>query len=442
MMELMRYFMTRVIVVLAALAGVSAQAAEVVVFRFDDTVHPASRDFIERCLDEAAARRAALVVMEIDTPGGLVDATRDITSAITGSPVPVVVWVEPAGARAASAGFFILVSADVAAMAPGTNTGAATPILMSIIPTGGDAQPSDEMKAKITNDTTAMIRSFASARHRNMDLAVKAVTEALSFTADEALEGGLIDLVSGDLDDLLDRLDGREVRRFDGSMETLDLGARSITRLEPSRLEKFQFFLASPLVALLLMALAAVGIFTEITHPGGVVPGVVGVIALLLFLYSTTVLPVNWLAFLLIAAALVLFVLEVKVVSYGLLTAAGVVAFVVGAILLFDGPIPEMRLGLGAVLPTALVVAGFSLFLVRRVVWAHRNRPATGREGLVGEIGRVVRDLEPRGKVLVHGEYWDAVTTGPSLAAGADVRVVVVEERLLRVEPAHPMEGD
>jgi membrane-bound serine protease (ClpP class) len=422
------------IVALVALAS-TASAAEVITFRFDDNVHPASQAFLERCLDEAAVRGADLVVMELDTPGGLVDATREITSAITGSPVPVVVWVTPAGARAASAGFFILMASDVAAMAPGTNTGAATPVLVPMVPSQGDAEPSDEMKAKITNDTAAMLRSIVSTRGRNVDLAVKAVTEALSFTAEEAHEENLIDLVVGTRTQLLDALDGREIRRFDGSTVVLDLSERNVVSLEPTRLERFQSVLASPLVAFLLMAAAAIGIYTEITNPGAIVPGVVGVIALLLFLYSSSVLPVNWIGIVLIGTALVLFALEVKVTSYGLLTVAGLACFVLGSVLLFDAPIPEMRLRLSVILPTAIVIATVVGFMLSRVVAAHRRRPSSGREGLVGEVGQVLRDLAPRGKVLVHGEYWDAVTTGADAPRGASVRVVTVEDRRLRVEP-------
>jgi len=426
----------RTLLCLAVVAVASTVgAAEVVTFRFDDTVHPASQAFLERCLDEAAVRGADLVVMELDTPGGLVDATREITSAITGSPVPVVVWVAPAGARAASAGFFILMASDVAVMAPGTNTGAATPVLVPMVPSGGDAEPSDEMKAKITNDTAAMLRSIVSTRGRNVDLAVKAVTEALSFTAEEALEENLIDMVAGTRTQLLDDLDGREIRRFDGTVVVLDLAERNVITLEPTRLERFQSVLASPLIAFLLMAAAAIGIYTEITNPGAIVPGVVGVIALLLFLYSSSVLPVNWIGIVLIGTALVLFALEVKVTSYGLLTAAGLACFVLGSVLLFDAPIPEMRLRLSVILPTAIVVATVVGFMLSRVVAAHRRRPSSGREGLVGEVGQVLRDLAPQGKVLVHGEYWDAITTRGEAPRGASVRVVTVEDRRLRVEP-------
>ncbi len=419
-----------------AASVVPASAAEVVVFRLDDTIHPASLSYVERCLADANARGAALIVMELDTPGGLVDTTRDMTSAITASRAPVAVYVAPTGAHAASAGFFILLSADIAAMASGTNTGAATPVLMPMIPTGGENEPSDEMKAKITNDVSAMLRSFAGPRGRNVDLAVRAVTEALSFTAEEALEDDLVDMIVPSVDELIRQLDGTEVTRFDRTTTTLELSPATVVRLEPSGLEKFQSLLANPLVAFLLMAIAGIGIYTEITSPGAVLPGVVGAVALLLFLYSSSVLPVNWLAAGLIVLALVLFVLEVKVASYGLLTIGGLACFVVGALMLFDTPIPDMRVGLGAILPTAIIVALVMVFLLQRVVAAHRSPVTTGREGLVGEIGRAVRDLAPEGKVLVHGEYWDACALHGDVTAGSRVRVVRVGTSQLDVERA------
>lgn len=422
-------------VLAVVLAAASASAAEVVVFRLDDTIHPASLAYVERCLAEADRRGAALTVMELDTPGGLVDTTRDMTAAITASRAPVAVYVTPTGAHAASAGFIILISADVAAMAPGTNAGAATPVMLPQLPIGEPIEPSDEMKAKITNDVSKLVESLATPRGRNVDLAVRAVTEALSFTADEALKDDLVDLVVPSLDELVRRLDGTEVTRFDGTTTTLELSPASIVRLEPTSLERFQSLLAHPLVAFLLMAIAGIGIYTEITSPGAVLPGVVGAVALLLFLYSSSVLPVNWLAAGLIVVALVLFVLEVKVASYGLLTIAGLACFVTGALMLFDTPIPDMRVGLGAILPTALVVAAVMIFLLQRVVAAHRNPVVTGREGLVGEIGRAIGELAPAGKVLVHGEYWDARSRGEPVAAGGRVRVVQIAGGVLDVEP-------
>jgi len=338
------------LVVLMVAVSAPALGGEVVRVRVEDTIQPASQQFIERVIAEAAERDADLVVMELDTPGGLVDTTRDITTAITTSAVPVVVYVYPPGARAASAGFFILLSADVAAMAPGTNTGAAHPV-------GGQGENlPDDVRDKVTNDAAAMVRSLAEQRGRNPETAERTVNESISLTAEEALEEGLIDLMASDFNDLLEQLKGFEVTRFNGEIVTLDLDELQIVEFEPTFAERLFSVLANPNIAYLLMALGALGLYVEITHPGGILPGVVGVIFLLLGLYSVSVLPVSWAGVALIFVALMLFILEVKVASYGLLTVGGVISFVLGSLMLFEGPIPAMRVSMGVVLPTALVV--------------------------------------------------------------------------------------
>ncbi|MCP4895708.1 MAG: nodulation protein NfeD [bacterium] len=420
-----------------ALASPASATTEVVLINLVDTIQPASQSIIERGLADAASLGAELAVLQLDTPGGLVDTTREITKAITTSPVPVVVFVSPAGARAASAGFFLLMAADIAAMSPGTNTGAAHPVLMPMIPVQ-QSEPSDTMVEKVTNDAAAMLRSLVEGRKRNKELAVRAVTESLSFTAEEALKEGLIDFVVSDLDELVAELDGREITRFDGTTQLLELEGWQLVEIEPTTTEQFRSLLAKPLIALILMALAGIGIYTEITHPGGILPGVVGVIALLLFLYTTSVLPVNWLGVALIVLALGLFALEVKVASYGLLTVGGLICFVAGALMLFDTPIPDMRLSLGMVLPTAIMVAAIVAFLVSRVIKAHQQVPVTGKEGLVGEIGLALSELSSEGKVKVHGEYWDAQTLGgQTIAQGSRVRVAEVTDRRITVEPVN-----
>ena len=410
-------------------------AADVVHFRLEDTIQPASQAFIARVIDQAETDDRDLIVMELDTPGGLLDSTREITSSITGSKVPVAVLVAPAGARAASAGFFILMSADVAAMAPGTNTGAAHPV------SGQGQDMGEHMEAKATNDASAMIRSLAEGRGRDSEKAVEAVVESSSFTASEALELGLIDLVAADLDELLRELDGREITRFDGSSVTLDLADPTVFEARQSSAERFLSVLANPNIAYLLMALGMLGIYVEVTHPGAVFPGVVGVIAMLLALYSLSVLPVSLTGIALIVVGLVLFVLEVKVTSYGMLTVGGLAAFVLGSLMLFDSPIPDMRVSLGVILPTAVLVAVVTVFLLSRVVKAHSRRPVTGAEGMVGEIGRVVRDLDPDGTVAVHGEWWDARCDGAVIPKGEEIRVLAVEGRRLEVEPVREPTG-
>ncbi|MCJ7755172.1 MAG: nodulation protein NfeD, partial [Thermoanaerobaculales bacterium] len=408
-------------------AALPGWCGEVVRMRVDDTIQPASQQFIERVLLDASESGASVVVMELDTPGGLVDTTRDITSAIMTSPVPVVVFVNPSGARAASAGFFILLSADVAVMAPGTNTGAAHPVSGQ----GEDLQ--EDLRDKATNDVAAMVRSLAAQRGRNAETAEKAVRESISLTADEALEEGLIDFIAKDFNDLLDQLEGWEITRPDGSVESLDLADRSVIEFEPTFAEKLFSVLANPNIAYLLMALGALGLYVEISHPGGILPGVVGVIFLLLGLYSVSVLPVSWAGVALIFVAMMLFILEVKVTSYGLLTVGGVISFVLGSLMLFDGPIPALRVSAGVVLPTAVVVASATVFLLTRVLKAYRQQPMTGKEGLVGEVGRVIGEFAPVGKVVVHGEYWDARSVGGTVAVGNQVRVLTVYDRSLDV---------
>ncbi len=281
-----------------------------------------------------------------------------------------------------------------------------------------------------------MARALAEQRDRNIERAVEAVEESTSFSAEEALKEGLIDLIVGDLDDLLEQLDGSEIVRFDGTAETLDLESPVIIRIEPTFADRLFSVLANPNVAYLLLALGALGLYVEITHPGGILPGIVGLVFLLLGLYSISVLPVSWAGVALIFMALMLFLLEVKVTSYGLLTVGGLICFVLGSLMLFETPIPDMRVSLGVVLPTALVVAGVTGFLLSRVVRAHRKQVLTGEEGLVGEIGKTLGELAPHGKVLVHGEYWDARSVGDAIAAGTRVRVLAVGQRRIDVEPA------
>jgi membrane-bound serine protease (ClpP class) len=425
-------FILGVLVVLVTVTPVMAQ--EVVRLRVEDTIQPASQRFIERGIEEAERREAALVIIELDTPGGLLDSTREITSAITESEVPVVVYVTPGGAQATSAGFFILISADVAAMAPGTNTGAASPVQ------GQGEDIGETMKAKVFSDASAMARSLAEARGRNVDLAVEAVVDARSFTADEAVEAEITDLVARNTAALIEALDGFEITRVDGSKVLIELPDPVIVEIEQSKAEEILSFLANPNVAYLLLALGMLGIYVEVTHPGGIFPGVVGVIAMLLALYSLSVLPLSWAGVALIVVALLLFLLEVKVTSYGFLTIGGLICFVLGSLMLFDGPIPDMRVSLGVVLPTAVVVAGATVFLLSRVIQVHRRQVMTGMAGLVGEVGKALSDLDPSGKVLVHGEYWDARSTGGRIDKGSEVRVVLLGDRRIDVTVVQPAE--
>jgi membrane-bound serine protease (ClpP class) len=434
MMEAMLKGLLRVVLFLLLAAPTFCAEQEVVILRLQDTIQPASLRYLQRGLREAAARQAAMVLVELNTPGGLLTSLREMTTAITTSARPVVVYVSPSGAQAASAGFFLLMAADVAAMAPGTNAGAAHPV-------GGQGEDLEKTIAeKVTNDAAALIRSLAQQRGRPVEWAEKAVRESVSFTEREALEKGLIDLVATNRQELLLQLDGKEIRRFTGAKETLALKSAEVVFLAPSPADKLLSAIAHPNIAYLLLLLGILGIYFELSHPGAIFPGVLGAISLLLSFFALSVLPVNYVGVLLILLAIGFFIAEVKVTSYGLLTVAGLVCFIVGSAMLIDAPLPALRVAWGVIVPTALVVALVVIFLLSRVVQAHRVKPFTGMEGMVGEVGQAVTALEPAGKVFVHGEYWEATAIRP-VPQGAAVRVLAVKGSKLEVEPV-PSEGE
>ncbi len=417
------------LVLLAASASGGAAGQRVAILTLSDSIQPASLRYLERGLATADSTGAEVTIIELNTPGGLLTSLRQMTTAITSARRPVVVYVTPTGAQAASAGFFLLIAADVAAMAPGTNAGAAHPVA------GEGAELSKTMAEKVTNDAAALIRSLATQRGRSSEWAEKAVRESLSYTEREALDKKLIDVVATDRAELLKWLNGRTVKRFDGRSETLDLSAPEVVKIAPTAGDKLLSAIAHPNIAYLLLLLGMVGIYFELSHPGAVLPGVLGGVSVLLALFALSVLPVNYVGVLLILLGIAFFVLEVKVASYGLLTTAGLVSFVLGSLMLIRSPFPAMRVGLAVVLPTAVAVACIVIFLLSRVLRSHRERPLTGAEGLVGQIADVVAACAPRGKVFVHGEYWDASSPSP-IAAGGRARIVRIEGKRLDVEPA------
>jgi len=413
---------------LALAPGVWA-GQRVVILTLSDSIQPASLRYLERGLEVADSSGASATIIELNTPGGLLTSLRQMTTAITAARRPVVVYVTPAGAQAASAGFFLLVAADVAAMAPGTNAGAAHPV-------GGEgAELAKTIAEKVTNDAAALVRSLATQRGRSAEWAEKAVRDSTSYTEREALEKKLIDVVSNDRGDLLKWLDGRTVKRFDGTSEKVETSAAEVVVVAPNTGDKLLSVIAHPNIAYLLMLLGLVGIYFELSHPGAILPGVLGGVALLLALFALSVLPVNYVGVLLILLGISFFVLEVKVASYGLLTVAGLVSFIFGSLMLIRSPFPALRVGLAVVLPTALAVAFVVIFLLARVLRSYRRQPLTGAKGLAGEFGEAAVALEPSGKVFVHGEYWEAISRAP-IPKGARVRVVKVVGLLLEVEPA------
>ena len=395
----------------------------------DDMIHPISAEYIGRGLDQARQTHADAVLIILSTPGGLIDSTRDIISRILASPVPVIVYVAPAGARAASAGFFILVAADVAAMAPGTNTGAAQPVTI------GGQQLDAVMKEKLENDSAAFLRSYVSKRGRNVEVAESAVRQSKSFTDQEALDQHLIDLVAPNEQELLKQLDGRTITRFDGSKVTLHLAQPATIDLPMTLKQRILSYIMDPNVAFALLGLGLLALYAEFNHPGAVVPGVVGVICILLAVFALNLLPTNYAALVLILAAFVLFALEAKFATHGILSIGGIAALTIGGLLLVDGPIPDMRVKIWTALGVSLPLGLITMFLMTLVVKARRKKVMIGPAGLVGEIGVARTALAAEGKVVIQGELWNAVASA-EVAAGEPVRVRGVDGLVLQVEPA------
>lgn len=401
--------------------------------KLDGVVAPILANYIDEGLADAAKRNAALVLITMDTPGGLSDSMTDIIHHILNSPVPVAVYVDPAGARGASAGFMILLSADIAAMAPGTRAGAATPILMN----GWFSMPMDEvLRKKINNDATAFLRSFTEKRGRNPKLAETAITEARAFTEKEALEGHLIDIVAENKDELLHELNGREITRFNGSKMTLSLENYTLADFHLSARQRFLTRIVQPDALFLLLLVGALGLYTEFTHPGMVAPGVIGGICMVLALYAMELLPVNFAGVLLIILALVLFILEAKLTSHGVLLVGGIVSMLLGTIFLFRSPLVPAGVSVGVALATTLPFAFLTVFLMRLVLKSRRWKSATGKEEMIGEEGVVTIALPERGEgmIRVHGELWRAFSK-VRVEEGTKVRVLRVDGLKLEVEP-------
>ena len=396
----------------------------------DGIIHPVSAEFMLQTMDRADGSGASLVVFTLRTPGGLVESTRTITSRMIVSETPVVVFVAPSGARAASAGFLITIAADVAAMAPGTHIGAAHPV-------AGSGQQMDEtMSQKAASDVAAFARSLATRRGRNVELAEKAVTESQAFTEEEALnaEPPLIDLVANNLDELLDQLDGRTVSRFNGEEIVLHTAGARVERLEMTWRQMLLSAIARPEVAYLLFSLGTLGLTIELWSPGAVVPGVVGGLCLLLAFFAFQILPVNLAGVLLIIFGVSLLSLEMFTPTFGLLAVGGIVSLVFGSLMLIDSPVPELQIGLSLILPVTLALAAIMLSLVRLVVNVQRRRAVTGASGMIDEMGRVLTAIEPgrTGRVSAHGEIW-AAAAPESIAEGDSVKVAGVSGLTLTV---------
>jgi membrane-bound serine protease (ClpP class) len=413
---------------LALLAQAIFAAPKVVAVDVDGMVHPITVEIVGSAIDRAQKENAILIIVRLNTPGGLMDAMREIIEKIVSSPIPIVTLVAPSGGRAASAGFFILESGDLAVMEPGTNTGAAYPVALGV-------EMDAEMKQKVENDAAAYMRSISTKRGRNSTLAETAVRESKSFTEREALDQHLIDLIEANEQELLSALDGRVITRFDGSRQTLHTAGATIEVYEKSPRQRIISAIADPNIALVLLVIGALAIYVEFSHPGLIAPGVIGAILVLLGLSAISVLPINWLGVALLLLAFSLFGLEVKLASHGILGAGGAVAMILGAVMLIDTPQPEMRIHWMTAVSLALPFSAITVFLLSLAVRARRNKVVTGREGMIGETGAAVTELAPEGKVFVHGEYWDAVALRP-VAAGARVTVTGIDGLKLTVEPS------
>lgn len=403
----------------------TSQGRGIPVIHVASTINPVVAEYIGKNLEEGAERQAPLVVIQLDTPGGLDTAMREIVKDIMASPVPVAVYVAPSGARAASAGVFITLAADVAAMAPGTNIGAAHPVAM------GGKEMGEEMAEKVENDAVAYIKSIASKRGRNEEWAETAVRKSVSITSDEALKKGVIDLLAQDLPDLVRQLQGWTIERPSGTV-TLDIEGLPLENVRMGWRHRVLNALSNPNVAYLLMMIGLAGLYFELAHPGAIFPGVIGAISLVLAFYALHTLPVNYAGIILIILGIIFFILEVKVTSFGLLSVAGVVSLILGSLMLFKTPGAYQKLALRVLIPTVLMVSAFFAVVATLAFRAQIRKPEAGSLGMIGEVGWARSRLEPEGKVFVHGEIWNA-WSDEMIDRGEKVQVTDIQGLTIKV---------
>lgn len=407
------------------LAG-QAQQPRVIVIHLDDTIQPISADYMARGLEMAAKQHANAVLIEINTPGGLLDSMRQMVSKIIASPVPVIVYVAPSGSRAGSAGFFLLEAADVAAMAPGSNAGAAHPVVEG-------TKLDDIMKQKLENDTAAFLRSYVARRGRNVQAAEDAVRSSKSYSDQEALQLKLIDLIAPDDASLLNDIDGRTITRFDGTKVVLHTRGAELVAVDPTLREEILDRLTDPNLAVLVLMVGGLLIYVEFNTPGTIIPGALGTILVLLAVFSLNLLPVRYTSVMLLVAAFALLILEAHFASHGVLAAAGILCLVIGALTLVDGPIPELRVHLATALSAGLAFGLITVFLLRLAFKARRNKFRMGGDAMIGQIAVVTRALAPTGQVMVNGELWQAESATPA-ALGEQVRVRGLRDLTLLVD--------
>ncbi len=406
----------------------SQEKAPVFTIEVDAIINPATAKFIVDSIDQATQQGAQCLIIQLDTPGGLMESMRMIVKKELASTIPIIVYVAPGGARAASAGVFVTLAANIAVMAPGTHIGAAHPVTLG----GGEAKESKTMTEKIVNDTVAFIKNIAKTRGRNAEWAEKAVVKSVSITDEEAVKLHVVDFISPDMTTLLTQIDGKVIK-FNGVSRTLQTKGVRPQPIQMSWREKLLDIISNPTIAYILLMLGIYGIFFELSSPGSILPGVVGGIFLILAFYALQMLPVNFAGLALILFGIILFIAEIKVVSHGLLAVGGVISLFLGSMMLFRSPVEYMRVSLSVIIPAVLVSAGFFIFAVTRAINARLKKPTTGMEGLIGEVGVVSVPISPEGKVSVHGEFWNAISD-QYLEKGDKAQVIGVVNLKLKVK--------
>ncbi len=404
------------------------EKAPVFTIEVDGIINPATAKFIVDSIDQATQQGAQCLIIQLDTPGGLMDSMRIIVKKELGSTIPIIVYVAPGGARAASAGVFVTMAAHIAVMAPSTHIGAAHPVTLG----GGEGKESKTMTEKIVNDTVSYIKTIAKNRGRNVDWAEKAVVKSVSITEEEAVKLNVVDFITPDLQSLLTKIDGRVVK-FDGVTRTLQTKGVQPQPIQMSWRDKLLDIISNPTIAYILLMLGIYGIFFELSSPGAILPGVVGGIFLILAFYALQMLPVNYAGLALIFFGIILFIAEIKVVSHGLLAVGGVISLLLGSIMLFQSPVEYMRVSLSVIIPAVMVSAAFFIFAVSKAINARLRKPTTGMEGLIGEVGIVSTPISPEGKVSIHGEFWNA-TSDQTLEEGEKAQVIGVDNLKLKVK--------
>jgi membrane-bound serine protease (ClpP class) len=407
--------------------GQTQDKAPVFTIEVDGIINPATAKFILDSIDQATQQGAQCIIIQLDTPGGLMESMRVIVKKELASTIPIIVYVAPSGARAASAGVFVTMAANIAVMAPGTHIGAAHPVMM-----GGEGKESKAMTEKIVNDTVAFIKNIAKARGKNVDWGEKAVVKSVSITEEEAVKLNVVDFIAADLSTLLTKIDGKVVK-LDGVTRTLHTKGLQPKPIQMSWRDRLLDIISNPTIAYILLMLGIYGIFFELSSPGAILPGVVGGIFLILAFYALHMLPVNYAGLALILFAIILFIAEVKVVSHGLLAIGGVISLFLGSMMLFRSPVEYMRVSMSVIIPAVLVSAAFFIFAVTKAINARLKKPTTGMEGLIGETGIAAVNISPEGKVSLHGEFWNAMSDQP-IEKGQKVQVIGVINLKLKVK--------